>query len=75
MDQYNVEMDERDHVDLLQALLAHRGPVMISGYDAPLYNDMLQGWAKDAKPTLAEKGTRKTEVLWTNFKTQLSLWD
>lgn len=39
-------MDDKGHVELLNALLAHNGPVVLSGYDNDLYNEMLTGWPK-----------------------------
>lgn len=68
--QYRVEMDDSDHVDLLLALQEHPGPVMLSGYDSELYNDMLTGWTKLQRATLAEKGLHRTETLWMNFSVQ-----
>lgn len=65
--QYKYEMTESDHAALLKALLAHRGMIMISGYDSELYNNLLSGWAKYAISTTAEKGVHRTEYLWTNY--------
>ena len=44
--QYRHEMDDADHEKLLGALLGHKGPVLISGYDTELYQDMLSGWTR-----------------------------
>ena len=41
--QYRHEMTERDHRELLEALKAHRGPVIISGYQSKLYEKALAG--------------------------------
>ena len=44
---YRVEMlTTAAHIELLDALLAHEGPVILSGYDHQLYNDKLRGWRK-----------------------------
>ena len=73
--QYVVEMDtDAQHVELLKALLDHLGPVMLSGYDNDLYNDMLTGWIKLQKPTQCEKGGSRLETLWLNYEPQLGLW-
>lgn len=66
---YKYEMDEKGHIDLLELLLQHPGPVMVSGYDNELYNDLLQGWYKVNKNTRAESGIKRTEVLWMNYQT------
>lgn len=65
---YHHEMTDADHEEMLRALLAHEGPVLLSGYDNDLYNDMLlpQGWVRDTKQTAAEKGVRRVESLWCN---------
>lgn len=42
--QYIVEMaEEAQHIELLDALKEHPGPVILSGYDNDLYNEHLQG--------------------------------
>ncbi|MFV0399179.1 MAG: DNA adenine methylase [Oscillospiraceae bacterium] len=79
-DMYLHEMTDEEHVGLLRCLREHPGPAMISGYDCELYNDMLAGWHKVTTDTQAERGARRTEVLWMNKKPlqhdsgQLKLW-
>lgn len=75
--QYANEMTDQDHVELLELLLQHPGPVIISGYQNELYDSMLKGWSKNAMNSNAEyyNGRSRTEVLWMNFQTtqQISL--
>lgn len=66
--QYACEMTDADHICLLELLLQHKGPVMLSGYDNDLYNTMLAEWDKAQIEALAEKGRHRTEILWTNFQ-------
>lgn len=66
--QYRYEMDEYDHKLLLRALKAHRGPVVLSGYDSELYNQELAGWHRDEIQTLAQTGDHRVEVVWMNFE-------
>ena len=66
--QYKHEMDLADHEELLKALLMHKGPVVISGYQTELYNDMLSGWNRYEKTAYSQVATPKTEVIWTNFE-------
>ena len=76
--QYRHEMTEADHVDLLDALKEHRGPVILSGYSSDLYNDMLKDWYRDEITTMAQTATKRREVLWMNFKPtekQITLWE
>ena len=67
------EIGEAEHAELLEALLAHRGPVLLSGYDNPLYNDTLEGWDKLRHLTVAEGGQKRVETLWCNFGVQTRL--
>ena len=66
--QYREEMSDQDHVELLETLKIHRGPVLISGYDTDLYNDMLSDWHKEETETHNQVGSRKQEILWMNFE-------
>lgn len=63
---YQHEMTDVDHIALLGALDAHPGPVVLSGYACPLYDDRLTHWARRTKEVQAEKGNKRTEVLWLN---------
>lgn len=65
---YRHEMDNAAHADLLEALLAHKGPVILSGYDNPLYQEMLKGWHREQKESRTQSLALKTEMLWMNFE-------
>lgn len=77
--QYRHEMDDADHEKLLGALLGHKGPVLISGYDTELYQDMLSGWTRYENAAYSQVCSKKTEILWANYKQteykQMSLFD
>ena len=64
--QYQHEMEDAQHSDLLNALTAHPGPVVLSGYGSALYDERLIGWRRVATAALAEAGARRTEILWLN---------
>lgn len=67
--QYKHEMyDEKSHMELLEAAKAHKGPVLISGYDTKLYSDMLCGWHREETIRYSQTCSRKREVLWMNFE-------
>lgn len=66
--QYRCEMDIKDHEELLKALLQHKGPALISGYETDIYNDMLAGWTKVWNTSYSQIHSKKQEVLWMNFK-------
>lgn len=63
---YQHEMTDADHAALLDALDAHPGPVVLSGYHCALYDDRLAHWHTREKRVQAEKGNTRTEVLWLN---------
>lgn len=65
--QYKHEMTDADHEELLAALTAHTGPVLLSGYDNPLYNAVLQGWHREERAERTQTASPRTEVLWMNF--------
>lgn len=66
--QYRHEMSDMEHEELLKVLLLHRGPVLISGYDTELYQDMLSKWERREKISYSQICSPKKEVLWMNFK-------
>lgn len=66
--QYRCEMTEADHRELLDMLKAHRGPVLLSGYENELYRDALRGWYTDTTEVLAQTAAKRREVLWMNFE-------
>lgn len=76
---YAHEMTDKDHIQLLDALDEHIGPVLLSGYANELYDDKLQHWTRETREVLAEAGAIRTEVLWINpvaaeYSRQLTLF-
>lgn len=75
---YSHEMTDAEHLTLLDALDAHKGFVVLSGYAHPLYDERLQHWQRVTLQSVAEHGQLRTEVLWLNQKAarcqQLSLF-
>ncbi|ORA69459.1 hypothetical protein BST23_00520 [Mycolicibacterium elephantis] len=62
---YGYEMTDDEHVELLETLRAHPGPVVLSAYTNELYADMLRDWDTfDLKPPKVEKAATRTEILW-----------
>lgn len=62
---YGVEMSVDEHIELLEALVAHPGPVVVSGYDNSLYDAYMHDWHKVLiKAPKVEAGASRTEVLW-----------
>lgn len=66
---YRHEMDNEQHVQLLEAVNKLQGMVIICGYDSALYNSMLTGWHKETRTTAANGksgSVQRTECLWIN---------
>ena len=75
---YACEMKDIDHIELLELLREHPGPVMISGYESDLYNILLEGWHKETRLANCEGGAARQEVIWMNYEPpvkQLSMFD
>jgi DNA adenine methylase len=73
---YACEMNDDDHVELLEILKMHPGPVMISGYENEIYKDLLPGWYKETTRSRCEGGVQRQEIIWMNYEseTQMSLF-
>lgn len=63
---YKHMMTDADHEKLLNALDNHPGPVLLSGYACPLYDEWLKHWIRKTKRAIAELGREREEVLWLN---------
>jgi DNA adenine methylase len=76
---YAEEFHTREkHTELLSFLLTltltNRTNIMVSGYDHPLYNEMLSGWRKISFPGVSRGGPR-TETIWMNYPEPAELHD
>lgn len=70
--QYDYEMSEKDHYDLLAAIRNLDGHVMLSGYRSKLYDVELSKWTRHEKVQVAHSASnatkrRTTECVWCNF--------
>ena len=66
--QYRHEMNEQDHLDLLDALKQHKGSVILSGYPSEMYERELAGWGRISRKSYNQNAELRTEVLWCNFE-------
>jgi len=65
--QYKFEMTDEDHEELLDTLLKHKGPVVISGYQSSLYESRLKEWRQDCVEYRTQRAGRSQEVIWMNY--------
>ncbi|AYC29656.1 DNA adenine methylase [Paenisporosarcina cavernae] len=65
---YKHEMTIDDHIELLDVLEDHPGPVLLSGYAHQIYDDRLKHWHRETLNVAAEAGAKRQEVLWINQK-------
>ena len=71
---YRCEMaDAVQHKALLNALCAHKGYVIVSGYPSELYDSMLKGWHRDEFAARALNNAGRTEVVWMNYTPEACL--
>lgn len=62
---YAHEMSVDEHLELLDVLGSHPGPVVISGYENAIYDKRLRNWKKvKVRPPKVEKQAHRMEVLW-----------
>lgn len=70
--QYLNEYSEEQHIQLLEVLNDHKGPVLLSGYDSDIYQQYLKGWftvKQEVSVGITNLKKRKAEeVIWCNFK-------
>lgn len=57
---YKHEMNDKDHVELLEALRKHKGKIILSGYENPLYVNYLSDWHKKSIACNAEGGQQRS---------------
>ncbi len=62
---YAHEMSDDGHLELIAALKNHLGPVLLSGYRCPLYDDNLDWECQETTSRIQTNQTR-SEALWMN---------
>ena len=66
--QYRHEMSNSGHEELIEVAKAHKGPVLISGYESELYNELLKDWHREETICYSQVCSKKKEILWMNFE-------
>lgn len=73
---YRCEMGGKDeHERLLQGLVEHPGPVILSGYRSQMYDEVLKDWNRYDTTARAQSNETRTESIWCNFDVQMRLED
>lgn len=70
---YRHEMNDKEHLHLLNTLLELEGKIILSGYPSELYDDILKGWKKvetNARISSGRGTDLRTECLWINQAAQ-----
>jgi DNA adenine methylase len=61
---YQFEMNDEQHIEMLEFVKTLEGKTIISGYESELYRDLLPGWDVKAKRALADGANERTEMIW-----------
>lgn len=73
--QYQHEMSDEDHIQLLETIVHCSAKIMISGYESNLYNEYLHSWDSLKIPNQTVSGKVREEIVWMNYTHQLTLYD
>lgn len=63
---YLHDLSDADHLELLDLLDAHAGPVLLSGYRSELYEGRLANWRRVDSGIKVYRGAERVESLWLN---------
>ncbi|WP_127580902.1 DNA adenine methylase [Paenibacillus koleovorans] len=63
---YENELTDEQHMEMLDLLDKHPGPVLLTGYAHPLYDERLKYWHRRTTMGKPVNGEARTEVLWLN---------
>ena len=64
---YGVDFSDSEQIALLDLLCSVKGRVALSGYDNPLYNEVLDGWYRSELTCRSSGRSERTEILWRNY--------
>ena len=66
---YRHEMEDDDHIELIECLQGLLGMVVLSGYDNPIYSDRLANWdrhQKNVRISAGRGGGSRVDSVWLN---------
>ena len=62
--QYQYEMSDEDHEELLDTSIHSKAKIVLYGYDCELYERYLKGWRKIQIPARAQNSLPRVKTLW-----------
>ena len=65
---YHCEMDDAQHIRMLEIATASKAKIIISGYDSGLYARYLDGWHTEKRLSQITSTEKATETLWMNYE-------
>jgi len=71
---YRHDYTDADHIRLLECLKREKCMVMVSGYNNPLYAEVLHSWRRVSFAAMTHTGMRE-ECVWLNFEPSQQLHD
>ena len=64
---YRFEMDDRQHVQLLEIITKSRAKIILSGYQNELYDRYLKDWKTDSTMSQTTSTEMALETIWMNY--------
>ena len=62
------ELQEEFPDGVLKTELEHKGPMLISGYESNLYNELLKDWHREERTAYSQVHSKTKGILWMNFE-------
>ena len=72
---YTYDFKNEDHVRLCELINNSKAYIILSGYENEIYNTHLKAFRKTSLFSYDEKGNKRIEVIWTNYKSTINLFD
>ena len=65
---YRHEMDDKQQIQLLDAVASSKAKIIISGYQSDMYDKALQGWHMDTIMSQTTSTKMAEEIIWMNYE-------
>lgn len=64
---YANEMEDQQHIQMLEIIKSSKAKIILSGYDNQLYDQMLPSWEKDSTWSKTTSTQMAKETIWMNY--------